>query len=122
MVFINEDGTGTTKDGDIISADIMATLETDETSTRTKEYDAARKERAKLAERADDVQSAHDEINDSKAPATRERLEEIEKDMRDISKSLNGISTIKPSFETATEAEQTIAAPQMKPEFANFAL
>ncbi|MAK59359.1 MAG: hypothetical protein CMK09_00080 [Ponticaulis sp.] len=108
MVFICEDGSGQTKDGDTVTRVDMARLYVPDDATTLKEYSAATKRRSDLAKSADQIEAARTEINDRDNPASKERLTEIERDMRDKRRQLEETPIMRNTFSDVATSKSRV--------------
>lgn len=100
MVFLCEDGSGQTQDGETVSRAEMARLYVPDDATTLREYEAARTRRSQLSVYADRVDSARREVNEHDNPASKDRLRDIDRDMRTVTASVEGRSSLRGEFTT----------------------
>jgi|AntAceMinimDraft_11_1070367.scaffolds.fasta_scaffold06550_5 hypothetical protein len=89
-VFLREDGTGETKDGEIIPIQIMITLDISDDAPTITEYNAARERRRELGGFGEDIEKARTVVNNPTNPASVDKLEDLTKDMDKLKREIEG--------------------------------
>ena len=105
-VFIRPDGKGETADGEIIPIEIMLTLDIPPDAPTIEEYRAARARQRRLAEHGEDIDKAREEVNDPDNPASKERLDDITKEMEDIQREIENRPSITASFNPVAASDE----------------
>lgn len=105
MVFLRKDGKGETADGEIIPLEVMVTLDIPDNATTIEDYNAARARRRELGGYGDEVDAARNEINDPENPADKDRLDDVEKRMKTLTKEINGSYNLTASFNAVSSPE-----------------
>jgi hypothetical protein len=119
-VFIRPDGRGETANGEIIPIEIMLTLDIPPDAPTIEEYRAARARQRRLAEHGEDIDKAREEVSDPDNPASKERLDDIRKEMEEIECQVNGTPTLRSSFNASPGPDEIranldlTAAPTLK--------
>lgn len=111
-VYLREDGRGETADGELISADVMRTLDIPEEAATIEELNEARARRRQLGDYGDDIDAARTKVNDPNNPASADDLDKIKKDFgtmtREISQTANptaSFNVVSPPADAAASLE-----------------
>ena len=121
MVFLCEDGSGQTQDGETVSRAEMARLYVPDNATTLREYEAARTRRSELSGYADRVDSARREVNDHDNPASKDRLRDIDRDMRAMTADIREQATLSANFGITAGTPADTRASRLDTSFSNFA-
>lgn len=100
-VFVRADGSGETADGEIIPAEVMDTLDIPDDATTIEDYDAARERRRALGGYGEDINKARRKANDPNNPADKPTLDDIARDMDDLTRKMEGVPDISDQFDRA---------------------